>query len=53
MAGSMHASVSKDLDDFLADGDESAAAEKRPYYTVYGLRRQADHSRAAINNEAG
>lgn len=51
VSGSMHASVSKDLDDFLADADEPTAADQRTYYTVYGLRRQADHSRAFINNE--
>ena len=50
VAGSMHASVGRDLDDFLADGDDGVA-EQRAYYTVYGLRKQADESRAEINNE--
>ena len=44
-----------ELDDFLADdedgdgdGEKRATDAQRPYYTVYGLRKQADDSRAAI-----
>lgn len=49
VAGSMHASAIGDLDEFLAD--DAGDASGKEYYTVYGLRRQADRSRAAIEGE--
>ena len=49
VAKSMHASASGDLDEFLADDARDASGVK--YYTVYGLRRLADRSRAAIEGE--
>ena len=49
VAGSMHASAFGDLDEFLAD--DAGDASGKEYYTVYGLRRQADRSRAAIEGE--
>ena len=47
-----YSSVTRDLDNFLADGDDGGApAAERAYYTVYGLRKQADHSRSEILND--
>ena len=65
VAGSVRA-MADDLDDFLADddddddaeegeggaaGDSGAPSSSRRYYTVYGLRKQADESRAKIARE--
>lgn len=51
VATAVHAARGE-LNDFLADEDgddtEAEKEKKRQYYTVYGLRKQADDSRAAI-----
>ena len=49
VAGAMSNSVSADLDDFLDGGEEGV---DRTYYTVYGLRRQADRSRSVILDDS-